>query len=99
MYKGLLIGDQRDTSRCFKDKRVAQSAYKQQLSDDILRNNVQHGSPVDRPHSSGINNEYFTSGLIIGRDETAEKEEKRIAARSLMEKSRIDIGDNSPSVS
>ena len=95
VYLGLVIGDQRDTRRCFKDKKIAQSSYKKQLSEDIKRNNVQHGNPVIRPkNSSGIEEEeHFTNGLIIGKDENIEKEEKRLAARHLMERSRLDIGD------
>ena len=91
IYVGLVIGDQRDTSRCFNDRKSAQSAYKKQLSEDIIRKNVKHGNPVSRPdiHME----EHFSNGLIIGKDESIEKEEKRLAAKNLMERSRVDIGN------
>jgi hypothetical protein len=92
---GLVIGDQRDTTRCNIDKKNAQSIYKDQLAKDIENNNTKNnrGSPIRRKIQNSVHDESFTNGLMIGKDMNLEKEEKRAARENLLSQTLLDLGE------
>jgi hypothetical protein len=91
---GLVIGDQRDTTRCNVDKKNAQCVYFEQLAKDIENNSTKNnrGSPIRRRIQNNVQDEGYTNGLVIGKDMNLEKEEKRAARENLLSQTLLDLG-------
>ena len=92
-FTGLVVGDQRDKSKAIQDKRNAQFSYYEQLEADLKvkatksGDNVQMQSPLRRnrmlKRENNFEEEQLYTGLAIGKDAKAEKEEKKINAMKL----------------
>jgi hypothetical protein len=78
------------------ERKTAQSAYKNQLSEDIEKKSLTRICSVHRKSMSNvqIHDDSNLCGLNVGKDIDVLKLEKRSAARILLTQTLIDIGNS-----
>jgi hypothetical protein len=93
---GLVIGDQKSNVELLTERKTAQSAYKNQLSEDIEKKSLTRICSVHRKSMSNvqIHDDSNLCGLNVGKDIDVLKLEKRSAARILLTQTLIDIGNS-----
>lgn len=92
---GLVIGDQKSNVELLTERKTAQSAYKNQLSEDIEKKSLTRICSIHRKSMANvqIHDDNNLCGLNVGKDTDVLKLEKRSAARILLTQTLIDIGD------
>ena len=101
-YSGFVVGDQRDSTQVFQDRKALQLSYKEQLEQDLQfkaqkERDVEDGVVPSKDfllkkRMEQLQEEAAFHGLVIGKDPDALKEEKKISSMKLRELSLADQG-------
>ena len=98
--EGLIIGDQRDATKCNLDRRAAQQVYKEQLRKDTENNALRPLSPrnvskVAKHKVPPEDKTIFSTTFIIGKNKEVEDEERRSVSNQLKEQAQRDMSEKS----